>query len=269
MTVEQRLFALGPSFNFFQAVRLLERLHPGRGAVGDHGPPGEIVRFAAHLSHNFPPSQIYEIRRDPTGRLPPVMSVAFFGLTGPSGVLPRHYTDLLMRIRRDVKHSEKHALCDWFDLFTHRMLALFFRSWKKYRFYVAYERGEYARQPPDPFTHCLLSLTGLGWVAWQSHPRQRDRRGAAGSRWRRLLPWPARSLRQPIGCSKRLRHRRPARGPDSNEQTLAHVEDAAILHYAGLMARRPRTAAGLGRDARRLFPGAGRGAAVSRTMAAT
>ena len=39
-SVEQRLFAAGPTFNFFQAVRLLENLHPDREPVGYDGPVG-------------------------------------------------------------------------------------------------------------------------------------------------------------------------------------------------------------------------------------
>jgi type VI secretion system protein ImpH len=235
MTVEQRLFAQGPTFNFFQAVRLLEKLHPDRHPVGFDGPAGrEAARFAAHLSHNFPPSQIYEIRADRTGRLPPAMSVAFFGLTGPSGVLPRHYTDLLMRIQRDAKHAEKHALRDWLDLFTHRMLSLFFRAWEKYRFYLSYERGQHAEHPPDPFTHCLLSLSGLGMASL----RNRIRVSARG-----LPPF---AERAPSPDGRQQKGTVPLAPPiDSKDQVVARVEDTAILHYAGLFARRPRTAAGL------------------------
>jgi type VI secretion system protein ImpH len=234
MTVEQRLFADGSSFNFFQAVRILEKLRPDRPPVGFDGPAGrEIARFAAHVSHNFPPSQIYEVRPDRSGRLPPVMSVAFFGLTGPSGVLPRHYTDMLMRIQRDSKHGEKQALRDWFDLFTHRMLSLFVRAWEKYRFYIPYERGQRAEHPPDPFTHCLLSLSGLGMGSLRNRIRvaTSDEDGPGLS----AVGVPALAGALP-----------PEGGtPTGSEQTLARVEDSAILHYAGLLARRPRTAAGL------------------------
>ena len=46
-------------FEFFQAVRLLERLNSGRSAVGGYGSPGsEVVRFAVHPTITFPASQI-------------------------------------------------------------------------------------------------------------------------------------------------------------------------------------------------------------------
>jgi type VI secretion system protein ImpH len=217
--VQERLFADGPSFSFFQAVRLLEKLAPDRVPVGFDGPADrEVARFVAHISHSFPPSQIVEIRPDRTGRLPPVVGVAFFGLVGPSGALPRHYTDLLLRIQRDAKHTEKHALRDWFDLFTHRLLSLFVRAWEKYRFWVPYERGELAQHPPDPFTHCLLSLGGLGMASLRNRIRVIAPEGVVVE---------------------------PQKPSATDEQALARVEDAAILHYTGLLARRPRTAAGL------------------------
>jgi type VI secretion system protein ImpH len=212
-SVARRLYDHGPQFNFFQAVRLLERLYPEREPVGYDGPvQREAARFRCHISHNFPPSQIYDVARDAAGRDPTSVSVAFFGLTGPSGVLPRHYTDLLLRLGRDAKHAEKYALRDWFDLFSHRLLSLFYRSWEKYRFYLAYERRQFDQHPPDPFTHCLLALCGIGM------PALRDR----------------------------LRVALPGAEPGrADEQTLAQAPDLAVLHYAGLLAKRPRTAEGL------------------------
>ncbi len=83
-----RLFEESYNFDFFQAVRLLHRLEPGRVRVGRNGPPqAEAVRFRARISLSFPPSAIYDLQR-PTTSLPvPVMVQAFMGLTGPSGVL--------------------------------------------------------------------------------------------------------------------------------------------------------------------------------------
>jgi type VI secretion system protein ImpH len=145
----------------------------------------------------------------------------------------------LLRIQRDAKHAEKYALRDWLDLFTHRMLSLFLRAWEKYRFYIPYERGQSLQHPPDPFTHCLLSLAGLGM-------------GSLRNRIRVLAPddgGPSPFLRSPAdGGSAEKKGTvpfAPPAPPDTQEQSLARVEDAAILHYAGLLARRPRTAAGL------------------------
>jgi type VI secretion system protein ImpH len=162
-TVEARLFDEGFAFDFFQAVRLLERLFPERRPVGREGPPdAEVVRFRALASLSFPASTVYELLRAADEREPPAMRVTFLGLTGPSGVLPTHYTDLLLRLAREAKGPEKRALADWLDLFNHRLIALFYRAWEKYRFRLAYERGEASRAEPDAFTLCLFSLIGLG-----------------------------------------------------------------------------------------------------------
>src|SRR5215472_17062680 len=94
--VAERLFAEGFCFDFFQAVRLLEKLDPERRSVGhDATPRHEAARFRAHLSVSFPPSAIYQFE-PPTATVPALtLTVTFMGLVGPSGVLPRHYTEML------------------------------------------------------------------------------------------------------------------------------------------------------------------------------
>src|SRR5205823_27398 len=138
-TVEGLLWEEPFVFDFFQAVRVLERLAKDRKPVGRTGSPrDEVVRFRAHLSLTFPPSSIYDLQR-PTEALPlPLMTVAFMGLYGPSGVLPRHYTELLLRLNWEGKGDEKHTLRQWFDLYNHRFISLFYRAWEKYRLYFPY-----------------------------------------------------------------------------------------------------------------------------------
>jgi type VI secretion system protein ImpH len=210
-TVERQLWEEGFAFDFFQAVRLLERLDPERQAVGRAAPPGiEAVRFRAHLSLTFPPSSIYDLH-PPTESLPlPGMIVTFMGLTGPSGVLPRHYTELLLRLDREGKGAERYALRAWLDLFNHRWISLFYRAGEKYRFYLPYERGEYARKEPDPFTRGLLSLVSLG------SPSLRNRLRV--SAWEEVA---------------------------DQERVLARIDDLALLYYGGFLAHRPRCAVAL------------------------
>jgi type VI secretion system protein ImpH len=139
-------------FQFFQAVRLLERLLPGRTAVGKLAQPSrEVVHFGAHGSLAFPPSEIQGLDWPDQGQ--PFMTVNFLGLTGPEGVLPTPYTAL---IRERLRYSDS-TLRDFFDVFNHRIISLFYQAWRKYRFDVAYERGERNR-----FTRQLLSVVGLG-----------------------------------------------------------------------------------------------------------
>jgi type VI secretion system protein ImpH len=141
-------------FDFFQAVRLLARLHPSRAPVGTTAAPGrEWARFHARLSLFFPPSSIHALEPPGDGDGPPGMTVAFMGLVGPSGVLPRVYTELLMERRR----SSDRTPAEFLGIFEHRAVSLFYRAWEKYHFVVARERGG-----PDPFSECVFDLTGLG-----------------------------------------------------------------------------------------------------------
>ena len=171
-----------------------------------------MVRFRAHLSLTFPASAIDEVLPPTRDRPAPLMTVTFFGLTGPSGILPRHYTEHLIRQEREGKGTEKHAFRAWLDLFNHRLISLFYRAWEKYRFYLAYERGACARPEPDPFTRGLFSLIGLG------------------------LP-PLRGRLQ-VACREENDGR-------PRERVLARIDDLALLYYGGLLAQRPRSAVGL------------------------
>src|SRR5258708_4740566 len=195
------LFSDSPEYDFFQAVRLLERLFPDRKPVGREAAPNtEVARFRAHLSLSFPPSSIHAI--EPPNAERPFCRViqTFMGLTGPSGILPRHYTQLLMDLGRDVRGPERRSMGDWFALFDHRWVSLFYRAWEKYRFYIPYERGEAGWVEPDAFTVAAYSLIGLG--------------------------------------EKRLRDRLQIAIPSENEETPKHVlgriDDLALLYYAGL-----------------------------------
>jgi type VI secretion system protein ImpH len=157
--LEQLLFEEGYRFDFFQAVRLLERLYPDHQPVGrDANPSREVGRFHALLSLSFPPSAVHEIAPPKDGSGPAHMTVAFMGLIGASGVLPRHYTELVQeRVRR--KDS---ALRDFLDLFNHRLISLFYRAWEKHRFPIAYEQAITRGEWPDRFSQYLFDVIGLG-----------------------------------------------------------------------------------------------------------
>lgn len=218
-SIEESLLREGYNYDFFQAVRLLEQCREGAMPVGrDATPAQEAARFSAMLSFIFPPSSIYQIK--PPVELTPVpeMTVAFMGLTGPSGLLPHHYTELLLRLERDSKHAERSALRHWFDLFNHRMISHFYRAWEKYRFFLAFERGEHLRDNPDSFTRAVSSLMGVG------------------------LPTLRRRLSLYVVDSSGIARQQQV----EPSEPVAEVADSALFRYAGLLAHRPRTAKGLG-----------------------
>ena len=152
------------NFEFFQAVRVLERLHPEREPVGHFfAPRSEAVRFRAHASTVFPASEIQSLRDADDERAN--MEVNFMGLFGPLGVLPLYYTELIAE-RARVRDT---ALIDFLNIFNHRMISLFYRAWEKYRFPVAYERGD-----PDQVARRLLDFIGLGTPGLQDRQKVTD-----------------------------------------------------------------------------------------------
>ncbi|MGA2433840.1 MAG: type VI secretion system baseplate subunit TssG, partial [Bryobacteraceae bacterium] len=149
--LEAQLAGTPYNFGFFQAVRLLERLMGGVPAGRFARPQDEAVRFTVNNSLAFPASEIQALAiREGE---PPRMTVNFMGLTGPEGVLPLYYTQLVAERAR----AHDTAVRDFFDIFNHRTISLFYQAWEKYRFTIQFERGG-----SDGFSHHLLDFVGLG-----------------------------------------------------------------------------------------------------------
>ena len=145
-------------FDFFRAVALLEHLCPDRAPVGRFASPSnEIVRFRAHQTLSFPPSAIAGLRQDEKTNGPIEMTVAFMGLTGPLGVLPQHYTELLIEESR----APRSALRDFFDLFNHRFISLFYRAWAKHHVYLGVQQSQAQGLDQDRFAQWLGALIGF------------------------------------------------------------------------------------------------------------
>lgn len=195
MDLIARLLAEPQRFEFAQAVQLLvralgERGIPARAALDRH------LRFASSLSLRFPASEVEAIAQEyaddaavPLYRLTP----AFMGLLGVQGALPLHVTERLQAWLGAAApddpdgHAAAHA---FLDLFTTRMLALWYGAWRKYRV------EHLVAGPRDAFLPLLLALAGLAPGAGAQH---------------------------------------------------AGVPDAALAAWAGLLRRRPVSAAVLGR----------------------
>jgi type VI secretion system protein ImpH len=175
--LSERLLREPSRFDFFQAVRVLERLARQRAGqdprrpqlpVGQDQPPDqEFARFRALPALGFPPAAVSQVTEPPEppgrpgGPLPALeMVVGFLGLIGPQGVLPPHYTTLLLQRLR----AKDHALRDFLDLFHHRLISFFYRAWEKYRLPFAYERSHLDSEGADPdlATLALYCLGGLG-----------------------------------------------------------------------------------------------------------
>jgi type VI secretion system protein ImpH len=154
-SVLARLFAEPWTFEFFQAVRLLEQLQPERAPVGGFEEPRhESIRFASATGVGFPASEIQGLAAGE----PPRMAVNFLGLTGPQGMLPLAYS---LYVAERLRSGDQ-ALKSFLEIFDHRMLSLFYRAWEKTHVAVAYNRPD-----RDWLTRHLLDVVGLGTPAMQ------------------------------------------------------------------------------------------------------
>ncbi len=164
-----RMFREPYRFDFFQAVRLLSsareetdgnKLPLPAGSELDDLP----VRFRAEVGFGFPASAVSAFTIPPaTDDIVPdarvaEMTVTFLGLVGTGGVLPWHYTQLLI----DRARAKDLGLRDFLDIFNHRSIAQFYRAWEKCRFYVGHELARRGQGHPDRFTQMLFGLVGLG-----------------------------------------------------------------------------------------------------------
>lgn len=173
-SVSERLAQEPGRFNFFQAVRILERMSlvqsrrahgPRRGRVGeDAAPAEETVRFRSLPSHAFPAVDVHSVRSTSGRRVdnapgpPPELFVTFFGLVGALGALPQHYTRLILGRDREKDSSFR----DFLDLFQHRLVSLFYRSWEKSRVTEAYARRHIdPAEGEDLLTTALYSIVGM------------------------------------------------------------------------------------------------------------
>jgi len=132
-------------FDFDAAVAVAMR------AAGK-GQPGDAIRFHAATGLGFVAADVAAVERIGTRFR---MTTGLLGLTGPSGVLPRPFTDLINAERR----RRSPALAGFLDLLAQRPLAHFASAGIKYR---AHRAARAATGSADGLSHMALALTGYG-----------------------------------------------------------------------------------------------------------
>ncbi len=159
----QAILEAPTEFDFYQAVYQfqLQLSHQDKGYRVGHDaiPSEELIRFKSDQHLGFPGQAISKIDAklsQRTGKQAAEMHVSFMGMTGPSGVLPQHYTELVLE-RLRLKDT---GMRDFYDLFNHRLISLFYRAWEKYRFAVNYDSSQ--KSTSDSFSHVLNQLSGGG-----------------------------------------------------------------------------------------------------------
>ncbi|RAU52848.1 type VI secretion system baseplate subunit TssG [Pseudocitrobacter sp. RIT415] len=142
-----------PYMNFYRFCQILEQSHPDNPVVGStwqvrHEP----VRFRPHPGMGFPASEIKGIEQPEDQHLPPTVRITFMGLYGVESPLPTHYIDDITQRREGYE-----ATADFLDIFNHRLIAQYYRIWRKYSYPATFEEGG-----KDKTSQYLLGLAGLG-----------------------------------------------------------------------------------------------------------
>jgi type VI secretion system protein ImpH len=136
-------------FGFDAVVRIFMR-------TARQDDPAAAVRFRTPPGLTFPAADVLEVH--PADPRPDVV-VGLMGMTGPSGVLPRYYSELVSQTLR----GGSTALHQFLDMLSERFVGFFAQAAIKYRPARAAETAALRTPPaPDAVTQVLLSVTGYG-----------------------------------------------------------------------------------------------------------
>lgn len=144
-----------PYMNFYRFCQLLEQSQPAVPVPGSSWQMRhEPVRFRPHPGMGFPAGEIRGMS-DPEAEhehLPPSVNVNFMGLYGVESPLPAHYIDDIAQQREGWE-----ATRNFLDIFNHRLIAQYYRIWRKYAYPATFAPGG-----SDNTSQYLLGLAGLG-----------------------------------------------------------------------------------------------------------
>ncbi|MEO1991641.1 MAG: type VI secretion system baseplate subunit TssG, partial [Pirellulales bacterium] len=180
-------------FDFFQAVRILRQeldqatrpnVHPTHGASSlNDDRMNDPIQFRSTISAGFPFGAITDVKVHQGGvederkehkhgdenSSAIDVDISHFGLIGPNGKLPRHYTDLIIERFRKFRDRTLHRFV---DIFVNHFTKLLYKSWAKYRPAIEYEGGRskprrqshrvVSGKESDALTHTIAALVGLG-----------------------------------------------------------------------------------------------------------
>ena len=153
-------------FGFYYVLRRFECLYPRKPKIGTAlRPVNDVLRLAQDPELAFSPASLNSFKTPGKGldneSRPSRLAVNFFGLFGPNGPLPLHLTEYA---RDRMRNADDPTFGEFVDIFHHRMLSLFYRSWASAQPTVNFDRPR-----EDRFGTYTGSLFGLGM------PSLRDR----------------------------------------------------------------------------------------------
>lgn len=159
--LKQKIEASPWRFDFFQLVRLLEAENSKNALseVGDFTPASsEPLKFKTNPQLNFEPAPVKSVSKSKNSAHTKI-ETNFWGLNGSSGILPFHYSELIIQ---RIRHND-HALKDFLDIFNHRSISLFYKAWLKHRPWLKQANKDrvYSKFNVNKHEELLKGLTGL------------------------------------------------------------------------------------------------------------
>jgi type VI secretion system protein ImpH len=176
-SLKDYLFSAPYEFEFCQAIKILEVMHPDALDLGKFSnPSAEVVCLSSRVAYSYPPSDLYKFNME-NMKTPYKLEVNFLGIGGPHGPLPMAYSETL--IERTRKND--FAFQEFLNIFNHRILSLLYRGRKK-----MWPHLETMDETRTSTASILFAFLGLGSPSYRSRMVVEDRSMLAysGLTWR-------------------------------------------------------------------------------------
>ncbi len=146
-------------YDLYGLLRQLEVLGMADGKVGTtQHRRQDLLRFKQEPELSFAPSAIHSaVAVNDRGKTEVV--VRGFGLFGPNGPLPLHYSEYAYERKH---HYDDKTLSAFADLFHHRLIGLFYRAWANAQSVTGLDNED-----QWTFSRYVASLIGLGEEAFR------------------------------------------------------------------------------------------------------
>lgn len=140
--------------DFYQTLRRLECTHRSKPRVGEAARvTDEPMRLAQRPTLGFEARQIVDLV-DQGEAKPKRVEVSFFGAFGPHGPLPLHLTEYA---HQRIHQSRDFTFVSFLNIFHHRLLTFFYRSWANAQPTVHHDRPH-----NDRFSKYVGAIIGQG-----------------------------------------------------------------------------------------------------------
>ncbi|EKO3782404.1 type VI secretion system baseplate subunit TssG [Vibrio harveyi] len=138
----------------FEAIHLIELglLKGGAQLGSDSLPKNEKVDLKVNSTLGYENAQLSNVHRSGNDRL--ILETNLIGLTGEQGVLPHHYSELAISRQKEGDG----AMVDFYDIFNHRLLSLYYRCWQLSQ--ISVQAHEHSKGARSPLINSLEAVSG-------------------------------------------------------------------------------------------------------------